>query len=464
MNLSEFKTPAATIAAIATPPGRGSIGVIRVSGNEALALVARLLPKAVDFAANQTTFHRLYNPETAALIDEALITYFKAPHSFTGEDVIEIACHGAPVVLAEVLRLLKSFGAEFAQPGEFSLRAFLNQRMDLAQAEAINDLIHAQTSYQARVAVRQLRGELSQQLQPLKQELTDLIVYFESSVEFVEDDLAALDLARFDQRIAALSERLERMRASFRLGRIIRSGIKLAIIGKPNVGKSSLFNALLGADRAIVTDIPGTTRDMLSESFSLNGIPVHLMDTAGIRPTDDVIERLGVARSQTAIAEADFVLGVCSVESYLSDEEKTLFTESPAHLFALNKSDLADEWLAADLDWLRASAFAEAPVQHVSAQTGHGIENLRQTIYQQLLSQSPASLEDALITNERHYDALERTLAALHQAQDALNVGFTEEIALNGLHQALRALGEITGETLLGDILNQIFSTFCIGK
>ncbi len=460
MNLSEFKTPNTTIAAIATPPGRGSVGVIRISGDEALAVTQRLLAKPVEFTPNLTTFHRVYSLGTGELLDETLITYFKAPHSFTGEDVIEIACHGAPVVLVEVLRLLKSFGVAFAQPGEFSMRAFLNRRLDLAQAEAINDLIHAQTGYQARIAVRQLRGELSQQLQPLKQELTDLIVYFESSVEFVEDDLAALDLQRFNQRIDGLIERLERMRASFRLGRIIRSGIKLAIIGRPNVGKSSLFNALLGTDRAIVTEVAGTTRDMLSESFSLNGIPVHLMDTAGIRSTDDVIERIGVARSKTAIAEADFVLGVCSLEAPLSDEDKTLFTESPAHLFALNKSDLNREWPAADLAWLRE----RAAVQQVSAQTGDGLEALRQTIYQQLLSQAPASFEDALITNERHYDAVERTLAALRQSQDALASGFTEEIALNGLHQALRALGEITGETLLADILNQIFATFCIGK
>ena len=456
MHLSEFKT----IAAIATPPGRGSIGVIRVSGTEALTFVKRLLPKAATFTPNQTTFHRLHHPDTSDPIDEALITYFKAPHSFTGEDVIEIACHGSPVVLTEVLRLLKSLGAEFAQPGEFSLRAFLNRRLDLAQAEAINDLINAQTSYQSRVALRQLRGELSQQLQPLKQELIELIVFFESSVEFVEDDLAALDLARFQKRCDALIEKLERMRSGFRLGRIIRSGVKLAIIGRPNVGKSSIFNALLGADRAIVTDIPGTTRDMLAESCQINGIPVHLMDTAGIRPTEDVIERIGVERSKTAIAEADFVLGVCSVESHLSDEDKTLFAESPAHLFALNKCDLMTTWPADQLDWLNA----QAAVIEVSAQTGHGLEALRQAIYEQLLRQTNTSFDDAIITNERHYDALERTHAALRQAQHSLAAGFTEEIALNGLHQALRALGEITGETLLGDILNQIFSTFCIGK
>jgi tRNA modification GTPase len=454
---------AKTIAAISTPQGYGGIGIIRVSGADALALTLKLLPHtpAASFAPNHTSLHRLIHPDTAATIDEALITYFKAPHSFTGEDVIEIACHGSPVVLAEVLRLLKSFGAEFAQPGEFSLRAFLNQRMDLAQAEAINDLIHAQTSHQARLAVRQLRGELSRQLQPLKQELTDLIVYFESSVEFVEDDLAALELARFQQRIGQLIATLERLTATFRLGRIIRSGIKLAIIGSPNVGKSSLFNALLGADRAIVTHIPGTTRDMLAESCQINGIPIHLMDTAGIRQTEDVIERIGVERSKTAIAEADFILGVCSLASPLSEDEKSLFTATPAHLYVLNKSDLGIEWPAADVEWLRE----HAPVVTLSAQTGAGLEALRQTIYQQLLDRThAASLEDALITNERHFDALERTLTALRQSQDALAAGFTEEIALNGLHQALRALGEITGETLLADILNQIFSTFCIGK
>jgi tRNA modification GTPase len=458
MNQFDFKT----IAAIATPLGYGGIGVIRVSGSEALKIVQRLLPnvEASEFEPNRTALHRLIHPDSSAVIDEALISYFKAPRSFTGEDVVEIACHGSPVVLAEVLWLLKSFGAEFAQPGEFSMRAFLNQRMDLAQAEAINDLIHAQTGYQARVAVRQLRGELSRLIQPLKEELIELIVYFESSVEFVEDDLASLDLERFQKRFDTLIEKLDRLRSGFRLGRIIRSGIKLAIIGLPNVGKSSLFNALLGSDRAIVTEVPGTTRDMLSESSSINGIPVHLMDTAGIRVTDDVVERMGVERSKTAIADADFVLGVCSMESTLSDEVKRLFLDSPVTLFALNKCDLVNEWPEDDFEWLRS----RAPIISISAKTGEGLEALRNAIYQQLISHTSMSFEDAIITNERHFDAIERTLVSLQQAKISLATGFTEEIALNDLHQSLRALGEISGETLLGDILNQIFSTFCIGK
>ena len=285
-----------TIVAIATPPGFGGIGVIRLSGKNSLNLVQKLLNPArpISFLPNQVSFHHLLHPETKQIIDDVLITYFKAPHSFTGEDIIEISCHGSPVVLSEVLQLLISFGAQLAQPGEFSLRAFLNQRMDLTQAEAINDLIHAQTSYQAQIAARQLRGELSKQIKPIKDALIEMIVYFESSVEFVEDDLDALDVERFKQKLDGLIASINQLISSYRLGKLIRSGIKLALIGRPNVGKSSVFNRLLGKDRAIVTHLPGTTRDTLTEVFSINGIPVELIDTAGIRETEDLVEKLVV--------------------------------------------------------------------------------------------------------------------------------------------------------------------------
>jgi tRNA modification GTPase len=363
-------------------------------------------------------------------------------------------------VLAEVVRLLTSFGAELAQPGEFSLRAFLNQRLDLTQAEAIKDLIHSQTTYQARLAVRQLRGELARQLKPIKDGLIELIVHFESSVEFVEDDLDPLNLNLFLKRIDDFTEQLSRLASSYRVGKLIRSGIKLALIGRPNVGKSSLFNSLLGRDRAIVTHLPGTTRDTLNESFSINGIPIDLIDTAGIRETEDLIEKIGVERTRSAISEADFVIAVVESNSTLPDDEKELLAQFPVNLFVVNKCDLDMNLSEASLGFL----IDRAPLLRVSALTGEGIEELKQFIYRQFVAESWQTNESAIITNERHYQALEQALAALNQARQDLISGFTEEIALANLHQALKTLGVITGETLIADIINQIFSTFCIGK
>jgi len=458
MSSQRFKT----IAAIASPQGYGGIGVVRISGDQSTALTRRLLRKGDRsvFAPNRALFHHLINPETGAMIDEVIITFFKGPHSFTGEDVVEISCHGSPVVLSEILRLLASFGAELAQPGEFSMRAFLNQRMDLTQAEAIKDLIHAQTTHQARIAAKQLRGEISKQLRPIKEGLVELIVHFESSVEFVEDDLDPLNinlfLSRIDQFIAALGA----LASSYRVGKLIRSGIKLALIGRPNVGKSSLFNALLGRDRAIVTHLPGTTRDTLNESFVINGIPVDLIDTAGIRETEDIVEQIGVERTKTAISEADLIIAVVESTSTLPPEEIELFKEFPISLYAVNKCDLgitlSEEMISRMSDGAR--------VVKVSAITGEGIDILRQAIHHQIAVEAQTNIEDAIITNERHYSALEHALAALRQAGQDLTAGFTEEVALSNLHHALQNLGVITGETLITDIINQIFSTFCIGK
>jgi tRNA modification GTPase len=450
-----------TIAAIATPQGYGGIGVVRISGDQSIDLARRLLRNGdrVNFDPNQASFHHLVNPETGAIIDEAIITFFKAPHSFTGEDVIEMACHGSPVVLSEVLRLLTSFGVELAQPGEFSMRAFLNQRMDLTQAEAIKDLIHAQTTHQARVAARQLRGEISKRLQPIKEGLVEMIVHFESSVEFVEDDLDPLNINLFLSRIDQFIEQLGALASSYRLGKLIRSGIKLALIGRPNVGKSSLFNALLGRERAIVTHLPGTTRDTLNESFVINGVPVDLIDTAGIRETEDIVEQIGVERTKNAISEADVIIAVVESTSTLPHEEIELFNQFPVSLYAINKCDLGIALTEEAISKLSGDR-----VVKISALTGEGIDDLRQAIHRLIALEAQASIEDAIITNERHYSALEHALAALRQARKDLAAGFTEEVALANLHQALRNLGVITGETLITDIINQIFSTFCIGK
>jgi tRNA modification GTPase len=458
MSHAEFKT----IAAVATPPGYGGIGIIRISGKQSLQLTRQLLHqgKSLQFFPKLVTLQKLIHPASGQLIDEALVTFFQAPHSFTGEDVVELSCHGSPVVLSEVLRLLFNLGVEPAEPGEFTLRAFLNQRLDLTQAESIHDLIHAQTTYQAQLAARQLQGELSRQLQPLKTALVELIVWFESAVEFVEDDLDALDLAHFQRKLQFVIERIRRLISTYRLGRLVHLGAKLALIGRPNVGKSSLFNALLGRERAIVSPIPGTTRDTVSEMLSIKGIPLRLIDTAGLRETDDPIERLGVERTRAAIADADLVVAVFSATDALSEGELAFMRELPIDICVINKCDLDFTWPVESLSGL----LNDLPVQRLSALTGDGLDAFREALYQRLTASAVSYPEDAIITNERHFAALEQALDSLQQAEQDLARGFTEEIALANLHQALRQLGVITGETLIGEILNQIFSSFCIGK
>lgn len=452
----------ATIAAIATPPGRGGIGVIRLSGPASLALVEGMIvsPSPGPWEPNRASLRRLFDPLTGDLIDEALVTWFRAPHSFTGEEVVEISCHGSPVVLGQLLRLVMALGAQPAQPGEFTMRAFLNRRLDLTQAEAIHDLIQAQTSHQARVAARQVCGELSRQLQPLRSQLIELIVHLESSVEFVEDDLDPLDLARFHDLLRQQVASLERLTATYRAGRILRNGARMALIGRPNVGKSSVFNSLLGRDRAIVTSLPGTTRDLLQEPLSIGGIPVQLVDTAGIRQTEDPIEQIGVERTHSAIAEADFVVAVIEATSTLPDQEVTLLEEAAPALYLINKCDLGSFHSRERL----ATLAGERPILEVSAYTGQGMETLREALQEILLPHGSIETESALVTNERHYLALCETLACLERACQVLQAGLTEEILLDPLHLALRNLGLITGETLIDDLLNQIFATFCIGK
>jgi tRNA modification GTPase len=457
------RSPESTIVAIATPAGYGGIGVVRLSGPQSLHLARRLLPNNGDLDLQPNTVHlaQLVNPETGLTIDEALITYFKGPKSFTGEDVVEVSCHGSPVVLAEVVRILSSSGAELARPGEFSLRAFLNGRIDLTQAEAIKDLIHAHTTSQAQLAVRQLRGELSTQLAALKHTLVDLIVHLESSVEFVEDDLDPVSRERSLNKMSMLLNGITGLVESYRLGRIVRSGARIALVGPPNVGKSSLFNRLLGRERAIVTHLPGTTRDTLNEAITVGGIPIELIDTAGIRETEDLVEQIGVARTRSAIVDADLVIGV--VDATDSDAVLKLAADSDRDLMSIVVINKCDLEFAIDDEALRETADGR-PVIRASALTGQGIDEVRRTIHQFLTGGSAQTIESAIITNERHYQALEQALAAIIEARRDFDGGFTEEIVLENLHLALRNLGVITGETLINDILDQIFSTFCIGK
>lgn len=440
-----------TIAAISTPAGRGGIGVIRLSGSLSHKIACQLAPKCNPSRTRLAQFCSLQDPETSALIDQSIITFFKAPGSFTGQDAVELSCHGSPFVLSRVLQYCFTLGARPARPGEFTLRAFLNGKIDLTQAEAIRDLINAQSEYQARLAVRQMKGELSLYLQPLKEHLLEVIVHLESSVEFVDEALDTHSIDAIEAKLSEIREQLQRLSDSYRLGRLVREGLKLAIVGRPNVGKSSLFNALLQRDRAIVTDIPGTTRDSLIEASSIKGIPVHLIDTAGIRKSEDIVERLGIERSFSAIAEADLVLVVFDGTQPLSEEDLDILRHchSTPHLIVLNKCDLG-------ILERRDCAFI------VSARTGEGIDKLQDGILSYL--SGTESRNDTLVLDSRHHSLISLALSEIRAATLRLREGFSEEVALFHLHNALRHLGEITGETTVEDLLGQIFSTFCVGK
>ncbi len=446
-----------TIVALATPLGRSGIGVIRLSGKDSLQIVQKLIrdetfsPKP-RFAA----LKKIYDLETQDIIDETVITYFQSPQSFTGEDVIEISGHGSPVILRQIIDFCLKLDARMADAGEFSLRALSNGRMNLSQAEAIRDLIDAQSVAAARQSVRQLRGELSNQLQPLKDDLLDVIVRLESSLEFVEDDLPDFQAQNIKKNLLEINNRLERMAATFQAGKLLREGLRVALVGRPNVGKSSLFNALLGYDRAIVTPIAGTTRDQLHERFTINNIPISLIDTAGLRETSDTVESIGVERSKQTMADADLVVVLLDGSEDLTAEDKEIFnqTEDLNYLIAINKSDLKES---------KIKLGAGEKALHISAKTGAGLDELQKAIVAPFTAQD-AGNEGFLISDARHNDLLCRSIAEIETSCQLIDKKMSEEIVLIGLHNAMRFLGEITGETTTEDMLTRIFSTFCIGK
>ncbi len=393
-------------------------------------------------------------------IDEALVTFFAGPNSYTAEDLVEIAAHGSPVVLDMLLRRALHLGARLAEPGEFTQRAFLAGRLDLTQAEAVRDLIDAQTLTQARQAASQMGGSLSRRVAPAKQSLVELIALLEAGIDFAEDDVDVTPEAEIRRRIAAITPSLATLEASFARGRIVHDGMTLAIVGRPNAGKSSLFNRLVERDRAIVTAMPGTTRDLVTERISLDGIPLELVDTAGLREGREEAEQLGIARSREALAEAALVLIVLDATQPLNDEERSLIAavrDRPA-VVVINKSDLAEsKYLTADASEL--NNFSSLPT---SALTGKGIPALRERIL--ALATGGAAAEPGMLTNLRHHRAITTTLAALGDAEQANATGIPHEMILLDLYRALWALDSLTGQTTADDILNLIFSTFCIGK
>lgn len=447
-----------TIVALATPLGRSGIGVIRVSGDTSLQIV-RKLSKDETFNPEPrfATLKKIYDTESGEMLDETIITYFKSPESFTGEDVIEISCHGSPVVLRQIIDFCLKLDARMAEPGEFSLRALSNGRLNLAQAEAIRDLIEAQTIVSARQSVRQLKGEFSNQLQPLKDDLLNVIVVLESALEFVEDDLPDFQTESIKEKLNDIAEKINKLAATFQAGKLLREGLKVVLIGRPNVGKSSLFNALLGQERAIVTEVAGTTRDQLHEQLTINNIPVSLIDTAGLRETADMIESIGVERSKRIMADADLVIVLLDASADLTVEDKEIldFVREFNSLIVFNKMDLVTGDLQIDNSFTNALK--------ISAKTGFGLEEFQSAITNPF---KPIDVEDSgfLVSDSRHFDLLNRAENEIRNSIALIKQKMSEEITLIGLHNAMIYLGQITGETTNEDMLTRIFSTFCIGK
>jgi tRNA modification GTPase len=445
-----------TIAAISTPPGRGGIGIVRVSGPQARAIVELVLRFPDGPPAWKPRFAALASlPDSdGQAVDQVVTTYFAAPRSYTAEDVVEIACHGSPVVLRYALQRLCQAGARLAEPGEFTLRAYVNGRIDLPQAEAIRDLIEATTLYQARIAARQAEGSVSRRLKPVKEQLLELIALLEAGIDFAEDDISVAPAEEILRRLDPIQAAVAALAASFAYGKLVHEGFTLAIVGRPNVGKSSLFNRLLEQDRAIVTAIPGTTRDVVSETASLGGIPVKLLDTAGIRHGQDMVESLGIERSYQAMADADLTLVVVDASQSLTVEDETLIERARSTgkaLVASNKSDLDPR--------------VELPdALPVSALTGAGIDELRLAVVKKIAPHGGLEQEGGFITSLRHEQLLQESGEALTQARTATTVGIPHEMLLLDLYAALRPIDAITGATTADDILNRIFSTFCIGK
>ena len=432
-------------------PGRAVFGELIEPGTGA---------KEVKISTSRATDAReMAHPSDSAAgqrIDEVVVTYFAKPHSYTADDVIEISAHGSPVILGHLVEMCLAAGARLAEPGEFTMRAFLNGRIDLTQAEAVRDLIDSQTLYQAKVAAQQLDGALSRRLQPIKQKLVELIAVLEAGIDFAEDDVSVMADPKILQHIDTVRAPLEQLSTSFAYGKIVHEGLTLAIVGRPNVGKSSLFNRLVQQERAIVTATPGTTRDLVTETVAIGGIPVKLVDTAGIRKALDEAEQIGIQKSMEALADAHLVLVVHDVSQPLAPEDKELLQQAGSRPMIMvgNKSDLGTRD--------QESGIRKRVL--TSVVTGEGIPELRREILRHIGGEAGTQAEAGFLTNMRHQALIKDSLLALDAATKAVARKIPHEMLLLDLYNSLRPLDAITGATTTDDILNLIFSTFCIGK
>ncbi len=450
------------IVALATAPGKGALALIRVSGRSSRSLAREVFqpwpePSPI---ARRPHLGRI-ETESGEVLDQVLLTWFPAPASYTGEDVVEVSCHGSLLITGQIVELFIRQGARLAEPGEFTRRAFLNGKLDLAQAEAVRDLIESQTVFQARLATAQLGGSLARLLEPIREELVDIISHMETALEFVEDEVEPEHREKLLRRLEGLQSRLSELEGGFELGRLVRAGIAVAITGSPNAGKSSIFNALLKNDRALVTATPGTTRDAVTEVISIEGLPARLIDTAGIRKAEDRVEELGIEKTLEYLTGADVVLFVLDGNQPFGSEEQDVWNlvRDKVTILVVNKADL--------LRRIRMPPeVASSGCQRIStsALKGEGLDDLVAAVWREVNPESAVEKDTFFLTSLRHYEAVQKAGHGLTQGMEAYGKGWSEEFPIHDFRKALEALGTITGDTTVEDILDQIFSTFCIGK
>lgn len=454
-----------TICSIATPPGRGALAVIRVSGSKAFEITGKLLKdpqKMLSQDPNQAKLYELYDKER--LIDQAVLIKYVAPKSFSGEDMVEIICHGSTYIQEQILQLLLQVGARMAKPGEFSMRAFLNGKMDLPQAEAVSDLINSQSEASHRLAINQLKGNFTNRIKELRAQFVQLAALMELELDFSEEDVEFADRKQFNQLLDELQTDVTALIQSFKVGNVIKHGIPVAIIGKPNVGKSTLLNVLLDEDRAIVSHIPGTTRDTIEDNFTIDGINFRFIDTAGIRITKDEVESFGIERTFKAIDRAEVILYLVDITDTTIEEveQELLFLENEidfinkAFIIVANKIDKLEDFPS------RFSTWNEYEIVYISARKNVNIDLLKEVLASQI--NKYAITDNTLLTNVRHYDLFLKIESSIQQIKEGLAEGLPTDIITIDLNHILHYLGEITGEITTDEILNTIFGHFCIGK
>ena len=447
-----------TIAAISTPAGNGGVGIIRISGNDSLKIIDRIFKPVKKGEIRPFSFKlgHIYDEE-GKIIDQVLVSYFKAPKSYTGEDVCEINCHGGNVAMKKILETVLKNGAVMAEGGEFTKRAFLNGKLDLTQAEAVIELINSKSEKESRASIKQLDGKLGQEIKNIENEIVGLLADIEANIDYPEyEDIEEVRREKIIEVLRNQIEKLSKLEKSFESGKILKNGVLTAIVGKPNVGKSSLLNALLKEDRAIVTEIPGTTRDTIEEYVTIKGISLRLMDTAGIRKTSDIVENIGVEKSKKALEEAELVLLLIDGSVGVTDEDKKIYNEikNKPHILIINKTDLESKEIN----------ISDENTVRISTKTGDGLEQLENKIEELFNTKNLDTENEIIITNIRHKDLISKTIKGLNSAIEAIETGIPIDMISINIKDAIKSLGEMLGESVSEDVLNKIFEKFCVGK